>query len=173
MLLIAVFLCGIIVGVKIRRSIEEEQNTNDLIQKYATEYDVPYDIVCAVIETESSFQSDAISSTGARGLMQINKITLTDLNQRLGTDYSMDDLFDPAINIRLGTFYLSHLYKRFGNYETVYAAYNAGPTRVAEWLTDSQYSKDGITLIHDNIPYAETKRYVEKVIKNYQARQGS
>jgi soluble lytic murein transglycosylase len=164
LLLVAVFLTGIIIGVRVRHNIEEQKDLNYYIQENAAKYNIPYDVIYAVIETESSFRADAVSSTGARGLMQITKITLEELKGRLGTHYSMNDLFDPKINIRLGTFYLSILYKRFGDFETVYAAYNAGPTIVAEWLADQNFSNDGKTLIHDKIPYPETKRYVEKVI---------
>ena len=166
LILVAIFLLGTIVGVKIRSALEKKQDIEkfeDYIESASKEFGVPYDIVYAVIETESSFRPDVESSSGARGLMQINKITLEDININLGTNYSFNDLFDPEINIRLGTSYLSRLYKRFGNYETVYAAYNAGPTRVQEWLKDKNYSNDGKTLIHENIPIAETKRYVEKV----------
>lgn len=174
LILIAIFLVGVIVGVKIHSSLEEKRDINSYIQKASKEYDVPYDIIHAVIETESSFKPDAVSPTGARGLMQINEITLKEINIQLKTKYTFNDLFDPEINVRLGTFYLSHLYARFGDYETVYAAYNAGPTAVSKWLKDPQYSSDGKTLIHENIPFAETKRYVEKVIafrENYLASQ--
>ena len=164
LLIVAIFLIGIIVGVNIREKLEEKRDIAAYIQNASREFDVPYDVIYAIIETESDFDPDAVSSTGARGLMQINKITLQDINENLKTDYSMNDLFDPEINIKLGASYLARLYKRFGNFETVYAAYNAGPTKVSEWLKDSEYSNDGKTLIREKIPYSETKRYVEKVI---------
>jgi len=162
--IIAIFLTGMLVGLKLHKDITTTRDIESLIAKYSSKYNVPYDVVYAVIETESSFRPDAVSSSDARGLMQITKITLTDINNRLGTNYTMNDLFDSEINVELGTFYLSYLYQRFGNYETVYAAYNAGPTIVSEWLQDTKYSEDGKTLIHEAIPYQETKRYVEKVI---------
>jgi len=177
LILIGFFLIGAICGFKLHKSLQKQSRVNSIdayIEKSSAEFNVPYDVIYAVIETESSFDPDAVSPTGARGLMQINKITLEDINQRLNTHYSFDDLFDPEINIKLGAFYLSYLIDRFENYETVYAAYNAGPTQVSKWLHDSAYSSDGKTLIHDSIPFPETKRYVEKVIafrENYLAEQ--
>lgn len=177
LILICFLLIGVICGFNLHKSLQRKRNAEDFsvyINRASKEFNVPYDIIYAVIETESSFDPNAVSPTGARGLMQINEITLTDINQNLGTSYTMQDLFDPEICIRLGSSYLARLIKRFGDYETVYAAYNAGPTIVSEWLKDTSYSKDGKTLIHDNIPYPETKRYVEKVIafrENYLAKQ--
>lgn len=167
LILIGIFLIGAICGFKLHKSLQKQSRVNSIdayIEKSSLEFNVPYDVIYAVIETESSFDPDAVSPTGARGLMQINEITLKDINQRLNTHYSFDDLFDPEINIKLGTFYLSYLIERFENYETVYAAYNAGPTQVSKWLHDPAHSSDGKTLIHDSIPFSETKRYVEKVI---------
>ena len=90
--------------------------------------------------------------------------TLTHINEMMQTNYTPNDLFDPEINIRLGTRYLMWLYSEFSVDETVYAAYNAGYGNVKKWLGKSEYSSDGVTLIHDNIPFPETKRYVEKVV---------
>jgi soluble lytic murein transglycosylase len=60
-------------------------------------------------------------------------------------------------------YYLSYLYKRFGNWDTALAGYNAGHGRVSDWLTDTRYSDDGITL--KAIPYPETEQYVKKINK--------
>ena len=149
---------------------------------YATEYDVPLEVVYAVIETESHFDADAQSGVGACGLMQLMPDTYDWIQGRLGeTDTEPGeaegnaqpavsaetpgeqeaDIFDPDTNIRYGVYYLSYLYERFGVWETVYAGYNAGPNIVAKWLEDAQYSSDGATLEH--IPYTETANYVVKV----------
>ncbi len=177
LIIVCIFLIGAICGFKLHQTLQKKnriENFAEYIEKASEEFDVPYDIIYAVIETESSFDPYAESSSKARGLMQITELTLTDINQNLNTNYSIRDLFDPEINIRLGTSYLARLYERFGNYDTVYAAYNAGPTIVSEWLKDENYSTDGKTLIHNEIPYEETKRYVEKVNAfrdNYLAKQ--
>ena len=123
---------------------------------------MPTEIVFAVIKTESNFDPNAISSAGAVGLMQIMPSTFLWLNELLGEEHPVDALYDPEINIRYGTFFLSYLYRYYQNYQTVFAAYNAGMGRVSEWLESDEYSRDG-KLIH--IPYAETASYVEKVTR--------
>ena len=86
--------------------------------------------------------------------------TFLELQGYLSETYDDDALFEPQISIRYGTFYLSRMYDRFGDWELAFAAYNAGPTTVSRWLKDEAYSKDG-KLVH--IPYEETENYVKKV----------
>lgn len=150
----------------------------DLAYDYAEEYDVPIEIIYAVIETESHFDTEAQSGVGACGLMQLMPDTYDWIRGRLGEDSAASvsseeadssptekrvagGIFDPETNIRYGVYYLSYLYERFHNWETVYAGYNAGPNIVQLWLQDAQYSSDGVTLT--NIPYTETANYVVKV----------
>ncbi len=121
-------------------------------------------LIYAVIQTESHFNSNARSSAGAMGLMQITPDTFAWL-QTYTDDPSMDTarLTDPAVNIRYGSLLLRLLIERFGDISTALAAYNAGMGRVQSWLDDPAYSKDGVTLTV--IPYEETRRYVEKVLE--------
>lgn len=130
------------------------------INAAAEEFSVPKEIICAVIYVESSFDKDAVSSAGARGLMQVMPSTFGDIQKALKTEYTDDDLFDPEINIRAGTYYLSYLYKLLGDWQLVHAAYNAGIGKVWDWLEDENYAKDGKLI---NIPYEETEKYVEKI----------
>lgn len=132
----------------------------DEINAAAEEFSVPKEIICAVIYTESSFDKDATSPVGARGLMQIMPTTFGDIQKALKTEYSDDDLFDPAVNIRAGTYYLSYLYNLLGDWKLVHAAYNAGIGNVWNWLEDENYAKDGMLV---KIPYEETEKYVEKI----------
>ncbi len=130
------------------------------ISAASEEFSVPKETICAVIYAESSFDKDARSSAGALGLMQIMPSTFKDIQKALKTDYTEDDLFDPAVNIRAGTYYLSYLYRQLGDWETVHAAYNAGIGKVWNWLEDERYSEDGKLTY---IPYGETKNYVKKI----------
>jgi len=104
-------------------------------------------LVEAIIEVESSFRPDAVSRSGATGLMQLMPATAKDLE--------VTDRFDPRQNIHGGVKYISQLMKRFDNDLTLaVAAYNAGPGAVER---------------AKGIPArAETRRYVEKVMKAYQ-----
>lgn len=70
-------------------------------------------------------------------------------------------LYDPATNIKYGTYYLSYLYLRYNSWDEVFAAYNAGHGNVDEWLEDEQYTNKDGKLSH--IPFEETKNYVKKV----------
>ena len=128
-------------------------------------------IVLAVIKTESNFDAKAESSANARGLMQITEVALSDINKFLSEEYTFRQMFDPATNIRCGVCYLSRLYEKYKNYDTAFAAYNAGQGNVDKWLKDSRYSKDQKTLY--KIPFGETTNYVKKVNryrKEYQKR---
>ena len=134
------------------------------VESYAETYQVPLDVVYAVIETESHFDQDAQSSAGACGLMQLMPDTYNWIRGRLKEEATPEPeggIFDPETNLRYGIYYLSYLYETFGVWETAWAGYNAGPNIVKKWLQDSRYSEDGITL--QTIPYTETANYVVKV----------
>jgi soluble lytic murein transglycosylase len=88
--------------------------------------------------------------------------TFLDLTQNfLGENLPESALYDPTTNINYGVYYLSWLYSKFENWETVAAAYNAGLGVVYDWLDDPSYSDDGVNLKH--IPIDETRAYVRKV----------
>ena len=130
------------------------------VEKYSEEYSVPQEIIYAVIKCESSYEADVISSSGAVGLMQIMPSTFEDLCRRMGEEYNENLLYSPEVNIKYGTFYLSYLHSRYGVWETVFAAYNAGYGKVDSWLKDESASKDGRLI---EIPYEETREYVKRV----------
>ena len=133
---------------------------NEFVEKYSEEYKVPENICYAVIKCESSFDSAAKSSSGAIGLMQIMPDTFSYLCTITGDDYETGMLYDPETNIRFGIFYLSLLYERFGVWETAFAAYNCGPTRVNEWITGGKVDESGRLT---EIPIPETAEYVKRV----------
>lgn len=137
---------------------------SDIVEEKSAEYDVPLSVIYAVIRTESNFDKNAESRVGARGLMQITKDSYEWIDYYRGkTGAEWSDFYTPETNIDYGVWLLSYHYKLFGDWETVYAAYNAGPNAVKKWLDNPEYSSDGKTL--DNIPYAETSDYREKVSK--------
>ncbi len=89
-------------------------------------------LVLAIIDVESEFQDSAVSPMGARGLMQIQPVTLQFIAQREGIKLTAKEIeADPALRVRLGVRYLKYLQTRFGNdLDLALMAYNAGPTRV-------------------------------------------
>ena len=121
-----------------------EVDLDTYIKHVAARYDVPADLVAAVIEAESSRNPRAVSRRGARGLMQLMPKTA----KRLG----VDDPFDPRANIEAGVKHLRAMIDIFGNdLPRVLAAYNAGEVAVIK---------------HRGVPpYRETRAYVKRIVK--------
>jgi peptidoglycan lytic transglycosylase len=134
----------------------------DIIRQQAAEKNVDAALIAAVIYSESKF-SEATSSAGARGLMQITPEAAKFIERQSGgTTFKLSDLSDPEINIRYGTFLLHELLERYGGDEiAALAAYNAGPGNVDEW--------GGASLTLDGIPFPETRAYVEEVLEKRDA----
>lgn len=135
----------------------------ELVEENAAEYGLDESLLYALIETESGFDKDAVSSVGAMGLTQITPETFEWLQTKTGESYSSDALFVPAVAIKYGAFFLAYLFDEFEDTGTVLAAYHAGRGRVNQWLDDPQYSPDGRRL--SSIPFDDTATYVEKVLK--------
>ena len=138
----------------------------EIVSHYAEEYNVPEDIIFAVIKVESDFDPEAESSAGAMGLMQLMPSTFEWLTgkEHLNENLTVRDLQDPEVNIRYGTYYLAYLYRRFDyRWSTTFAAYNAGEGNVRKWLKNAEYADGEGNLIH--IPFTETRAYVSKVEK--------
>jgi soluble lytic murein transglycosylase len=146
---------------RFQRTLEEVTlplQHEDIIRQQAAEKDVPADLIASVIYNESRFR-DQTSHAGARGLMQITPATAK-LIEKLsgGQTFKFDDLADPDINIRYGTFYLHYLLQKFGDNDVAaLAAYNAGETNVVAW--------GGSNLTVADIPFPETRDYVENVLE--------
>jgi soluble lytic murein transglycosylase len=146
---------------RFQRTLEEVTlplQHEDIIRQQAAEKDVPADLIAAVIYNESRFR-DQTSHAGARGLMQITPGTAKVIEGLSGGQtFKFDDLSNPDINIRYGTFYLHYLIQKFGDNEiAALAAYNAGETNVAAW--------GGSSLSLEDIPFPETRKYVENVLE--------
>ena len=97
--------------------------------------ELPIELVLAVIQVESSGYNFAVSPVGAMGLMQLMPATAEGVAGRIGLRWAgPKTLFDPVTNVRLGVVYLRELLDRYGSVTTALAAYNWGPTRIAERL---------------------------------------
>jgi soluble lytic murein transglycosylase len=130
----------------------------DVIRQQANEKGVDAALIAAVIYSESKF-SDATSSAGARGLMQITPEAAKFIEKQSGgTTFKLSDLSDPELNIRYGTFLLRELLDRYdGDEAAALAAYNAGPGNADKW--------GGADLSVGEIPFPETRAYVEEVLE--------
>ena len=164
-LLVAVLLVvGVIVGITrfdVGDTIDEltlPLRHDDIIRQQAAEKGVPADLIAAVIYEESKFQ-DQTSSAGARGLMQITPDTADTIeNLSGGETFVYEDLADPELNIRYGTFYLAYLLDKYeGDVVAALAAYNAGEGNADAW--------GGAGMKIDDIEFPETHDYVKDVIE--------
>ena len=135
----------------------------EYITVYADKYGIPEALVYAIVRTESKFDSGAVSSAGAVGLMQMLPDTFKWLTDEILFDhFDSGMLYDPETNIRYGTYYLSRLYDRYGRWDLALAAYNGGVGNVDKWLADESYA-DGEGGLK-RIPFRETRQYVKKVM---------
>ena len=162
--IIIILIISIVLGFAIDALwdfIEKETHPDDFksyVKTYAAEYNVPEYVIFAVIETESGFDKNAESSVGARGLMQMMPSTFKWLTgpDHLGEKLGADKLYEPEVSIKYGTYYLNYLYKKFDyNWDTAFAAYNAGEGNVSKWLDDKNYSDGDGNLT--KIPFKETE----------------
>ena len=125
-----------------------------IVRGHARNYDLPPTLVAAVIYTESKFDASARSEAGAVGLMQLLPETAKGIALRTGGHrFVVDDLLDPEINVRYGSWYLRNLIDRYDDVPTALAAYHAGPGNVDEWR------RDGV-----GIQFPETRAYVDRVL---------
>jgi soluble lytic murein transglycosylase len=124
-------------------------------------------LIGALIMAESDWNPRAFSRVGARGLMQLMPDTGRRMAESLGLAVSSDDqLFDPTLNLKLGVTYLGELSRRFeGRLPLVLASYNAGEDQVSKWW--SKRTGDDIEEFIANIPFRETRRYVQRVYGYY------
>lgn len=136
-----------------------------VIRREAREHGLDPRLIYALMRQESLFNPDATSWVGARGLAQVMPGTAKGIAQNLQlADFSPDQLYNPAVSIRFGTFYLSHQLGSFDNNILAAAsAYNGGPGNAARWL-ESFPDRD---LFAELIDYHETRHYVKVVYGNW------
>ncbi|MBL8206859.1 MAG: transglycosylase SLT domain-containing protein [Blastocatellia bacterium] len=126
----------------------------------------PY-LIAGLIRQETIFNPQAVSRANAIGLMQLLPSTGRSVAKRYslgGGAISSADLFNPILNIQLGTAYVAEQIRQFGRFEYVAAAYNGGPSRVSRWLRELPAGE--IEEWVDSIPLSETRAYVQGVYRN-------
>ncbi len=126
------------------------------------------ELVYSIMREESGYRPKIVSPVGARGLLQIMRETGAQLAGRVGrANFAADDLFDPAMNIELGSFYLGELSRQFPTrISASIASYNAGPHVVARWVDGDPRPDDEWV---ESIPYSQTRSYVKRVMRSLQA----
>ncbi len=135
------------------------------VESAAKKYDIDENLIYAIIKAESGFNEKATSRAGAKGLMQITDSTAKWIGGQIDIDENAD-IFDPQINITLGTWYIAKLLKdNDGNLIMALASYNAGSGNVKDW--QQQAGKDNI--LPEDMPFEETENYVNKTLKYYES----
>ena len=138
--------------------------------EFSTDPAVETALIHALIRQESGFNPLAQSRVGALGLMQLMPSTAQQVARKAGRQHSTAWLLSrPDYNVLLGTMYLSSLLERFdGSYVLALAGYNAGPTRVSEWIAQYGDPREGAIDVIDwieRIPYRETRNYVQRILE--------
>ena len=138
----------------------------DSLRRHAEENGLDPYLVSALIRQESEFNPSAVSHSNALGLMQLLPSTGKGEAKQIGLKgYNQDSLFDPNVNIELGTRYFRKMVDHFnGQVEYALAAYNAGDSRVEEWRSSSSYRD--IDEFVESIPFTETREYVQAIVRN-------
>lgn len=166
--LILVVLALILKAINIENIIMKRIYTKqyeNYVCKYADECELDPLLIFAIIRVESNFNKDSVSSSNAKGLMQLMDSTASELAEKLDIDENYD-IFNADTNIQLGSNYMFTLMKYYNNnlYLSL-AAYNAGIGNVNKWIENGTIKKDGSDI--ENIPFKETRNYVRKVIRDY------
>jgi peptidoglycan lytic transglycosylase len=124
-----------------------------IVRGHARNYDLEPALLAAVIYQESKFDAEARSDAGAVGLMQLQPETAKGIALRTGgSKFRVDDLTNPEINVRYGSWYLRHLLQKYDDEELALAAFNAGQGNVDRWREEGK-----------GIAFAETRAYVARV----------
>jgi len=139
----------------------------EYVYKYSEELEIDPMLTCAIIKTESNFDKNAKSNSGAIGLMQLMESTAKEQAEKMNIEYSKEMLYNPETNLKLGLNYFNTLLDYYNqNYILAFAAYNAGIGNVQKWINEKIIKEDGSDI--ENIPFKETNMYVRKVIKTYE-----
>lgn len=136
------------------------------LEKYAKQNGLDPFLMAALIRQESEFNPKAVSVANARGLTQIEPATGRELSRRLKvTPYSTPRLFQPAVSLQLGSYYLKSMADHLnGHWEAALAAYNAGLSRAHAWLSWGEFREPAEFI--ETVPFTQTRGYIQTVLRN-------
>ena len=132
---------------------------NDTVSALSLEYRVPTWAIYTAIKMRSDFDSALKTDDGGIGLFSLTKEQYAEIGSALGLAVDAGLLYEPETNLRFGTYWLSILYEKYGNWDCVWAATYIGETTVDKWLRNGNYTNTDGTL--KNIPGVETVEYIE------------
>ncbi len=166
-LIILIILFGIL---KIQNFILKKiykTNYSEYVYKYSEENNIDPLLTFAIIKAESNFNRNIKSKSGAIGLMQLMESTALEEAEEVNQEIVVtESLYNPEINIKIGTKYYAKLIKKYNNNMLLaLAAYNAGIGNVDKWIQEGIIKEDGSDI--ENIPFKETNNYVRKIVRDY------
>lgn len=166
-LLLIIVIC--ITVLWIYKNIFFPRKYKDIVEQACSIYNADPNLIYAIIKQESKFNKDAISSSGAKGLMQIMDTTAQDMVKSIDSISDENyDIYDPYTNIFIGTKYISYLINHFdGNYYLAITAYNAGMGNMEKWLNKPYTEYTNYSEVYEIIEYKETRNYITNVISYY------
>ncbi len=150
----------------------------ETIEQFSKNYSLDGELVLSLIRQESAFATKAVSRSNALGLMQLIPLTADEVAKDLSFKSLRipDEVFNPKINIQMGSHYLAKMLRKFnGQVPLALAAYNAGPTRLDRWLVAKGLAKELLEkknwtpdddLWVDELPWGETSHYVKAILRN-------
>lgn len=139
---------------------------SEYVEKYSRKFNVDALLIYSIMKAESNFNENAVSSSEAKGLMQLMEATALEMANKVEETLEEDSFLDPEKNIMLGIKYYSELQEKYsGNMLLALAAYNAGIGNVDGWIEAGIVKEDGSNI--ENIPFKETNMYVRKIVNNY------
>ena len=167
-LVLAVGVLGIRWGGEALGRALHPKEYSEYVEYYADKYRIDPLLLYSFICTESGFDPEAQSSVDARGLMQITDETFQWIKSKIAPTEALtfEDLYDPEVNVRFGSYYLAVILERYDqDISTAAAAYHSGWGTVDQLLEQEKYTEDGRTLIV--FPYEQMDLYVKKIHRNY------
>lgn len=169
LIVIAIISIIILIAIGINKQMIKilyKKDYEKYVNKYAEEYNIDKNLIYAIIKAESNFEVDAVSKSNAQGLMQLMYSTAEDIARKAGIELTKENIFEPDININLGTKYITQLIEKYEYLELALAAYNAGSGNVDKWIKNGTIKADGSDI--ENIPFKETNTYVRKILRDYE-----
>ena len=167
-LVLAIGVLGIRWGGEALGRALHPKEYSEYVEYYADKYQIDPLLLYSFICTESGFDPEAQSSVDARGLMQITDETFQWIKSKIAPTEALtfEDLYDPEVNVRFGSYYLAVILERYDqDISTAAAAYHSGWGTVDQLLEQEKYTEDGQTLIV--FPYEQMDLYVKKIHRNY------
>lgn len=139
---------------------------SEYVYKYSEQNNIDPLLTFAIIKAESNFNRNIKSKSGAIGLMQLMESTALEEAEEVNEEIVVtESLYNPEVNIKIGTKYYAKLMKKYDNYLVALAAYNAGIGNVDNWIEQGIIKQDGSDI--ENIPFKETNNYVRKIVRDY------